>query len=368
MTVPEEVVPAWRLSEIGLTPESSGTSSGHRAIFMANYAPWMLRIGYHSGDEFLTHTAKAAIVGRYSNFPGYHINTARTTAYEKPDYPLKPFKQLSVNSFHFNHIWPHMSILVDYLFSDTHVRSKGAIHVPSAYIEGYAYLQSKFYGHAAAEFYGEKNIYPWMPSGLVSTESEQLNYVSFRGNNAIYIAFLNQSDKKVVSKVTLNTALLPGLSKRGHHVNVWVDNAESSGERRFVNGDFEVQVSGNGITAIKIQGVKPSVDFQNQVYTDRSIPSPGLMTLENVNGKAMVLDFGSKLRTLYVYLHDDDQKVSAARLIYRSGGKERVVSDTRYPYEFTVSLPDNMRDAEFLLQVVDHAGVIRKDQITLDKD
>ncbi|RZM04154.1 MAG: hypothetical protein EOO88_56130, partial [Pedobacter sp.] len=41
MYYPEETVPAWRLSEIGLTPESSGTSTGHRGIFMVNFAPWI---------------------------------------------------------------------------------------------------------------------------------------------------------------------------------------------------------------------------------------------------------------------------------------------------------------------------------------
>jgi hypothetical protein len=31
MSAPQEDVPAWRLSGIGLTPESSGPSTGHRA-------------------------------------------------------------------------------------------------------------------------------------------------------------------------------------------------------------------------------------------------------------------------------------------------------------------------------------------------
>jgi len=105
-----ERVPAWRLSEIGLTPESSGTMSGHRAIFMANYAPWMLRIAALTGDRMLHDVARSAVVGRYRNFPGYHINTARTTIYEGADYPLRDHRDLSVNSFHYNHIWPHMSI------------------------------------------------------------------------------------------------------------------------------------------------------------------------------------------------------------------------------------------------------------------
>ncbi len=70
MYYPEEKAPAWRLSEIGLTPESSGTSTGHRGIFMANYAPWMLRLGYYAKDSFLMQVAKAAIIGRVQEFPG----------------------------------------------------------------------------------------------------------------------------------------------------------------------------------------------------------------------------------------------------------------------------------------------------------
>src|SRR5690606_5810133 len=112
--VPEEEVPAWRVSEVGLTAESSGTSLGHRGIFMANYAPWMLRLSGYTGDTFLRDIAKAAVIGRYSNFPGYHMNTARTTVYEKVGYPLRPHDELSYNSFHYNHIWPHASILLDY--------------------------------------------------------------------------------------------------------------------------------------------------------------------------------------------------------------------------------------------------------------
>ena len=83
---PREEAPAWRLSEIGLTPESSGTCTGHRAIFMANYAAWFVRLAHYTGDDFLARIAKNAIVGRYRNFPGYHINTARTTIYKFNDF------------------------------------------------------------------------------------------------------------------------------------------------------------------------------------------------------------------------------------------------------------------------------------------
>jgi hypothetical protein len=261
-----------------------------------------------------------------------------------------------------------MSILVDYLFSDAFTRSKGAIDMPSAYIEGYAYLQSKFYGHEAGDFYDDKNVYPWMPPSLLSTQSEQFNYVTFRGNNAVYIALLNQSDKTIVSKIKLNPEFFSGISRRGYKANVWIDNVPVTAGRRFVNGEFEVRVNPQGITAIKIPGLKPSIDFQNQVYGDKGAASPGLFSLAEVNGKAMVLDFGSGLKTFYAYLRDDDQKISEARLTYTIGGKESSITDNLYPYEFTVSLPDQSDSAEFLIRAVDKKGTVREDRITLKTD
>ena len=154
MDAPAERVPAWRLSEIGLTPESSGTSTGHRGIFMANYAAWMLRLAHYTGDEFLARTADHAVIGRYRNFPGYHINTARTTVYEKADYPLRGHMELGANSFHYNHIMPHISLLYDFLVTQALFRSGGKVDFPGEFIEGYAYLQSKFYGHLPGTIYG----------------------------------------------------------------------------------------------------------------------------------------------------------------------------------------------------------------------
>jgi hypothetical protein len=115
--LPEESVPAWRVSEIGLTCESAATSKGHRAILLATHAPWMLRLAQASGDTFLHDIARSAVIGRYTSFPGYHMNTARTTVYEKPDFADRPLSQLdSTTSLHYNHIWPQAAMLLDYFF------------------------------------------------------------------------------------------------------------------------------------------------------------------------------------------------------------------------------------------------------------
>lgn len=365
MSVPEERVPAWQLSEIGLTPESAGTCAGHRAIFMANYAPWMLRIGFLKNDDFLKQTARSAVIGRYANFPGYHINTERTTAYEKEDYPLRPFRELNVNSFHFNHIWPHMSILVDYLLTDAFVKSKGKINMPSAYIEGYAYLQSKFYGYAPGAFYDEQNVFPWMPQALLTTGSKQLNYVAFRGNNSVYLVFLNQSHEQAATEVTLNRSLFPSLNAgTAYAAKVWEDNTLTDA-KSVVNGKFQITVKPNSISAVKIEGLNPEVNFRFELPGNKSGVAPGLISLKAGNGKAMVLDFGDGLRTFYLYLQDDDRAVREAQLQYRLEGKEYILNDRHYPFEFTVPLSSDLKEMKFSIQVTRSDGEVVTEDIPL---
>ena len=253
MDAPAERVPAWRLSEIGLTPESSGTSTGHRGIFMANYAAWMLRLAHYTGDEFLARTADHAVIGRYRNFPGYHINTARTTVYEKADYPLRGHMELGANSFHYNHIMPHISLLYDFLVTQALFRTGGKVDFPGEFIEGYAYLQSKFYGHLPGTIYG-REARLWMPTGLATPADRQLNYISAVDDDALYIVVMNQAAETVETDVALDYAL-SGHSDGGHYRTQVIGGSGASGQ--LADGRFTVRVAGNGIAAVRIETPTP---------------------------------------------------------------------------------------------------------------
>ncbi len=342
MKATEETVPAWRLSSIGLTPESSGTCQGHRAIFMAHHAPWMYRIGYAAGDQFLMDVARSAIVGRYSNFPGYHINTARTTIYEKPDYPLRPFKELSVNSFHFNHIWPLASVLVDYLVTDVYVKSDGAIDFPSDFIEGYAYLQSKFYGHKPGTVYGEK-AWLWMPKKLIELSTTEVNYLAARGENNLYIAFTNQSSETQNFTFDLEKKLTGYNSE--HNVRIW-ENNEDSGDDKLINGHMSVEIPPGGMVVLSIEELTITPAFQDVILENEKNTDDGshFQSLDFGDAKAMILDLGQDLKSAYIYLGEDDETFSQVSLTYSvDGGPNVIVEDPAYPFEFTIPLENNSK-------------------------
>ena len=327
MDAPREEAPARRLSEIGLTPESSGTCTGHRAIFMANYAAWFVRLAHYTGDDFLAVIAKNAIVGRYRNFPGYHINTARTTIYEKEDYPLRSHKELGVNSFHYNHIMSQVSLLYDYLITDALYRSRGAIRFPDEFIEAYAYLQSKFYGHRPGEFYGEQ-AWLWMPDGLAESSDIELNYVAARSGDALYLAFSNQCDREVVSTVRLDTERL-GIGKdTGCKVRL-LSPEGSCGDVQ--DGTFEVTVGPNSLTAVKIEGVRPKIAVQQRLLAVPEAWSKDYAASGDDRVRCMLLNTGAGDCHAYVYFNISDTEYASATA--EVNGKR--LSSTTYPYEFT---------------------------------
>lgn len=332
MYYPEEQAPAWRLSEMGLTPESSGTSTGHRGIFMANYAPWMLRIGYYTRDTFLMNVAKAAIIGRYRSFPGYHINTERTTAYEKVDFPLHEHKDQSVNSFHYNHILPMASMLLDYLVTDAYVRSNGKISFPYEYMEGYAYLQNNLYGAQKGSFYTESKVQLWMPARLLNINNTELNYIAARKDNKLLLAFTNQSAKPVTAAVTINPSW----------VKFKVSSVVSTYAGKLVKGlkdsSFTITVPANGIAAVAVSDATARSSFQQKILdTSYTEISRDYAKLKAGNAHAMLFNLGEYSRRLYVYLEDDDNKYRQASLIYTlASGKEVRIDDKAYPFEFTV--------------------------------
>ncbi|MGX5817086.1 hypothetical protein ACWKWU_02760 [Chitinophaga lutea] len=334
MYYPEEKAPAWRLSEIGLTPESSGTSTGHRGIFMTNFAPWMLRIGYYAKDTFLMNVAKAATIGRYRNFPGYHINTERTTAYEQEDFPLHAHKEQSVNSFHYNHILPMASMLIDYLVTDAFVRSRGQISFPPEYIEGYAYLQNYMYGSAPGTFYKEKDVQLWMPARLLTSSSREVNYIAARKGNRLFLAFTNQSKERVRTRIALNPALVSTTAAS----KVISLNGATAG--RLQQGAFDCEVAPGGIAAFVVEETTPAVRFQDRVLTRKTDNGNDYGEIKTGNAKAMLFKLGAYGRRLFLYLEDDDNQWRSVQLHYTDGaGKEQRVKDTAYPFEFTVSFP-----------------------------
>lgn len=365
--VPEEVVPAWRLSEIGLLPESTITSIGHRAIFMAHHAPIFLRLAAYTDDVFLRSIAKSAVLGRYRSFPGYHINTERNTAQEKVDFPLRKHEEISVSSMHYNHILPFISNLYDFLISDVYDRSENKIIFPSQFIESYGYLVNRFYGYDPGTIYNYQNVYLWMPQRLLNTSSIELNYIAARDQNNLFLVFTNQLENEVKSTVQLNSNLIPQLKKQVYDVEIIKDNKILS-KSKMKEGKIDISVSSKGITTLVIKDLKVKAEFQDNILSNSLEKSwkTDYVDLPIGNASAMLVNMGKNLKYAYVYLRNDDTLLNKAVLSYVNEENKRIVlTDRYYPFEFDIKLSPSQNKFKASLTIYKLDGSEETEEITL---
>ncbi|MEM1166115.1 MAG: hypothetical protein AAGI30_07465 [Planctomycetota bacterium] len=360
----ERDVPAWWVDALGLTPESSGTASGHRGIFMATYAPFMLRIAAETGESFLRDVARASVVGRYRNFPGYHINTERTDVFMQAEYPLREHKALSYNSFHYNHPWPMIATLIDYLVSDLAAASDGAIDFPARFVEGYAYLRQRVYGDRPGRFYDIDGVHLWMPRGLVDAGHPQLNVLTARTDDQIVVALVNQSDRMVRTQVQLDTSLA-GLNHSTLPVRIWRDNTPVDGGTSIHQGMIELEVSPHGLTAFAVGACQPVLGAMTRARNElRPLGPHSHRELEAGDSRAMLLTQGRSLTSGYVYSRLDMGELDRVDLSYRLDDDPWTeITDKSFPFEFRFDVPDHVSSAEMRVTATHTNGKVERSPV-----
>lgn len=368
MPVPEQDVPAWRVSQIGLTPEASRTHQENPAIFLAHYAAYMLRLAHAANDPFLHDLARAAIVGRYQNFPGYDLNGEFTTVYSRPDYPLRPYRDLTYNNIYYNHIWPHIALMMDYLVSDAFVKSAGRINFPSRYAQGYAFLSSKVYGDRPGSFYGEENVRLWLPRQLLSIDNIQANYIAGYGNGNFYVALLNQSSKEQQATVTLNPDVVALDEDKPYAVRVLAGNSASPAMQ---NAKIAVTIAPHSITAFAVDGLDITPQFQQPApEAEKPASSESFAVRETEIGKVttMLLSMGPDLTNAFVWLEATPRQVSQATLYCKQDDTVTTSIDSSYPFEFSIPIARSASAIELSVDAVTTAGkAVRSAPVRLEK-
>ena len=331
----------------------------------------MLRLSYYTDDSFFRNIARSAIIGRYENFPGYDINGEYTTTYQRPDYPLRPWNQLTYNNIYYNKVWSNVALRFDYLISDAFTRSEGKVNFPSRYAQGYAYLQSKVYGDRPGEVYGERGVQLWMPRKLVQSDQTETNYVAGYGNKALYLILMNQSGGNLQVHLRLDPNIVPFDMDRDYKVRIWRDN-HASGDTQLVRGRLSIPVSNEGITVLAIDGLKIVPRFQSEYFDPQAKPlsDQSYHTIASPFGPVtgMLFSMGKSLNTAYVWLEATDKDLTEARLSYKEDGQWKKIVDAHYPYEFSLPFSEASPSFEFYVEGVKSDGsILRSSQVDLHR-
>lgn len=363
---PEETVPAWRVSANGLASECGGTSHSHRGIFMAPYAAYMAKLALPTRDTLFIDTARAAIVGRYANYPSYAYRHGHTTVNQRPDYPLRPFEELTWTSEHYNHPTPMATYIVDYLVAEAFYRSEGRISFPSRYTCTGAYFMNQVYGDRPGTFYGESGVWLWLPPALLTTENLQVNYVAGHGNGRFYIALMNQSSDPVTTVVHINPAkvtLPQGAAAR-------VIRSETDSRQITVRDHkFPVTIGPKGITTVVIDAAQCNTAFQHQYMNTRTkrTSRDSYKQIESPFGKitGMVFSVAGPLTSAYIWLEAAGDDLKRATLCYQLDGKDGFITDSQYPFEFTIPLTGNEKDLIYSVEAVGSGASMQSKKVQL---
>jgi hypothetical protein len=249
------------------------------------------------------------------------------------------------------------SMLVDYLVSETMARSDGAIDFPSQFIEGYAYMQNKFYGTQKGRFYDAKDAILWMPKQLLHIDNVEVNYIAARGENALYLALINESEKDVTANITLNDKLVP---KGSYPVRISENNQAFEGKGK-TQGSMQVTIPAKGLTAVILDDCKIVPRFQGKVMgeTKDSAWKHGLVDFKEPNGRAMILNLGKATSKAFIYLIDDATSFKEVRLSYDLGKGPEILTDKTFPWEFTLPLEASVNKLSFSISGLPENGQIR---------
>lgn len=362
--VPEQRIPAWRTSLVGLPPEQ-GRTYGLGPIMLTHHAAWLLRLAHHANDPLLREAAENAVLGRYANFPGYYFTSYETNVYQRVDYPLHPYQDLKYNAIFYNHVWPHIALIVDYLVSDAFARSGGRVDFPSAYAPGYAYLTSKVYGHRLGRINGDAEVALWLPRRAARLSTPAVNHLFGVGATDLHLVLMNTSPEAQDVTVSLDPDLVPW------HTGVRYDVAltgSASGATTLIDGVLRARVASKGLTVATIRKLAVDPAFQRHVAaallrppSDRGFArvDTGLPAIGTLTG--MLISVVPEFADAFVYADATEKDARSVEFRYRLGtGEWTVVRDTAYPFELSVHVADPAQPLEVMVEATDHRGTAHK--------
>jgi hypothetical protein len=338
--IPERKVPAWTVSNVGLGLEHPFTyvrRDGQANIMMSNWAANFLRMSEATGDPSYRVAARNAMIGRYANYPGYYLD-GQTDEFRRADYPITG---PDITSLYVHHIAPFTASVLDFLFADAEVRSKGQVAFPAVRQMGYVWFDSRLWGHAPGLIYGE-SAWPWLNKEAVTVRNPKVDHLLAHGEGKLHIILMNQSLKEEKVRVKMNESLL-GRKLNEAPLTMHLSNQRGRPVQARA-GEFEVSIPVQGLAVLSLDGVTIDVPTHRtqppkHVSLTQAPASPRVAINQTPwHATATIIQAPPfQWRDFYAYVNSTLGEVKSATLRYRLGdGQEQQMIVDRFPFEFSV--------------------------------
>ncbi|CAA9556645.1 MAG: hypothetical protein AVDCRST_MAG88-1164 [uncultured Thermomicrobiales bacterium] len=359
--IPAERVPAWLVSPNGMGFEAWSTFyGGRRWIQNPAWAPYLLRLARHGGDEFFRDVAENGITGRFSNYPGYYMS-GPIVAQMRPDFPYLGPNGLT--SIYYHHIAPQLGLTLDWLVEQATYLSGGRIAFPAARDDSYVHFRHHLYGHAPGRFFGHEGAWLWMPRGLVEPGSPLLNWIAAEGGDRLFVALVNTSREPVSTTVRFGSERI-GIDRQGAYA-VDVHLGDGVERHQLRDAALPVAVPPRGLVALVLHGVRIDEPLHRfgpvAAAAGEARVASRFVTLAHEDEhlgtvRAAIVAVGPQQAVAYVFSTAGPDRVERAILSYREGGEWRELTCPHFPFEFSVPVTEPGAALQIRLAVVDRAG------------
>jgi hypothetical protein len=347
---PAHEVPAWTVSNVGLgfeQPITFRSSGAGRLIWQMGFSAHFLRLYRYTHDQAFLTCARNAVVGRWSNYPGYYI-TGFTDLPQDPEYPIRG---PDVTEFYYHHIGPHLAWSIDYLVSEAEMLSDGAIAFPSLRQFGYAYFDSRIFGHAPGKVYDDTEAWLLFRRGLVSVDNRQINTLLAWSKKKLHVILTNQSQQSqdVTLKAGEGFEMEPGVEPQ---VSLRVGNGAPVGLALEGDGQsVKVHVPARGLATVTVTGVKIEPPARPEYAPNPKAVAPLVLPGEPAATRAAAIQVEPGRWHAYVWSTASPRQARSARLHYQLGGQWRTLDKGDYPFEFLVPVASEREAVRFKLEL-----------------
>ncbi|MBR3942411.1 MAG: hypothetical protein IKJ55_03550, partial [Clostridia bacterium] len=362
--IEEEIVPAWVPSRVGIGLEQPSTFYGQSLnMIMSNWAPDMMRLAEYTGNDLFEASARNAIIGRFGTYPGYYLDRFVTLQMQENYHRDSP---VDISSVYWHHIPPFMSMIEDFVVAQAWNWSDRQIEFPSVRQQGYAYFNNKQYGHKAGNFFNEDNMWLWIDSDVLDTNSVNIDWLAARKDGVMGIALMNASSETITTEIELGTKADADYSGK-------VRLYSADGSYKYIDatdGKFTVTVPGHSLVAPIIYSKeikKPS--FANSEYTQIENTSTEVMH-SDVTGGGFLMQFKPSSYFAHIYVQNTfkdettTDAVSKIEVVYSFGDSSTtfIASDDVYPFETTIEAIDQNSELpiHYVVKTYDLNGKLSK--------